>query len=206
MRKRIFFLCKCAVLIVSCIFFAVGCETFKQYQKPKASSKDKINSESAKNSEFNFDLPEEIAVAVNLNGVHQKPFLERYEDIVKESFESKRDIKHLKMKISEHESSIDKLRVAVKIVMDEVDKKSGKVNELIIENGKLRKQYADETSRLNDGIGKYKEQIEGLKVKLVKLQISDIKSKQDLIKVKTRYMMDKKRWGIKNKDIEITRR
>ena len=204
MLKRNFVLCKYIVLFLSCFFFVVGCETFKQYQKPKASSKDKINPESAKDSEVNIDLPEEIAVAVNLNGVHQKPFLERYEDLVKESFESKRDIKHLRMKIFEHESSIDKLRVTVEIVMDEVEKKSGKINGLEIENSKLKEQYANETLRLNNEIGKYKEQIEGLKVKLVKLQISEIKSKQDLIKVKTRYMIDKKRWGMD--EIEVTKK
>ena len=202
MGARNLSLCKSTVLFVTCFFLVVGCETYKKYQKPGAHSKNKITTELAKNDGGNSGIPEEMAVGVNLKSNYQKPFLERYEDLVNESFESKRDIKHLRMKILEHESMIDKLRVAVKIVMDEVDKKSGKINKLQVQNGKLMAKYTNETARMNDEISSYKGEIEGLKVKLVKLQISEIKSKQELIKVKTRYMIDKKRWGVK--DIEIT--
>lgn len=115
-------------------------------------------------------------------------FFDRYEQLLKELIEKKDKIKSLEDRVSNDEQVIKDLENKLKEKEENIKKDSGTIEELRTDNDNL-KEYIE---KMKEEMEPYRKEVKELKLNLLKAQIAETKAKQELIRLKTQYLIDKK--------------
>lgn len=120
---------------------------------------------------------------------HQEiSFFDRYEQLLKELIEKKDKIKSLEDRISNDEQVIRDLENELKEKKEYIEKGSDTIVVLRTENDKLK----EDIEKMKEEMEPYRKEVKELKLDLLKVQIAETKAKQELIRLKTQYLIDKK--------------
>ncbi len=141
------------------------------------------------------------AIAVNVGGGGNKPvsFLDRYEEQLRRLDANKSEIEGLKKMVKNGELQTNDLQTRLDVAIEEVELANGKVKELEALNEKMTIEFSEQLKKDGEMGVLYKKQVKELKLKLVKSQIDATKTKQELVRIKTQYLMDKKKWEEKER-------
>ncbi len=134
--------------------------------------------------------------AVNESIKSNKPayFLDKYEEQLKLMMGYKDEIKVLREELMEANNLIKKQQTDFETAKQESVKNAAKIQEMIILNGKLTGEFDGHIKELKEELAKFQKETKELKVKLLKSQITETKAKQDLVRIRTEYIMDKQKW------------
>lgn len=221
MRKMTLTLFGYAAIAAIFVFFLAGCVEYDTYRgtnrgadaaraKPSKTNQTDIKKQDTDLGQQNNNkesdvqqqisngggIPKDLAIGADVKSDQQKPFLDRYEDQLKKLMENEKEINQYKEKQKEQERTINELKTILETLTANLEGERVKVEGLQEENSKLIEQFTKENNDLKEKADRYDNEIKELKVKLAEAQISEVKAKQELIRVKTQYIMDKKRWGV----------
>lgn len=143
----------------------------------------------------NIGAPEEVAVSVDSDGHQPSSFLDRYEEQLHKLTANKKEIESLKARIKSDEKVIKDLSSMLEKSLQGSKQGEGLVMELQELHEKSNEEFENRLENESKKVEGYKSEIKGLKVKLIKARISETKTKQELVRVKTQYLIDKKKWG-----------
>lgn len=139
-------------------------------------------------------VPDNIAVGVSIGTDEQMPFVDSYEEQIEQLKMKAEEIKMYKEQIKGLEKITAELTGSVSSLRDAMAEKETTLGVLREQNNKLTAQFAEKIRKLQDQLDVYSSSIKAVKVELVGAQIAEVKAKQELVRVRTQYLMDKKRW------------
>lgn len=150
-------------------------------------------------SDNNSDFPSISAVSVDDSSGSPVSFLDRYENQLLQLAENKNKIEKLNEEVNKDKQLIKDLQKELEVLNGSTEIGAGKINELKAENERVKVEFTQKLEEVLKKSVKYQNDIKELKVKLIKSRIAETKAKQDLVRAKTQYLMDKKRWQEENR-------
>lgn len=212
-------------MVISIIFLAGGCVEYDKYvedrdmeegkpynqQQDSGSNKNsqkKTSPEDTQTPPKDKDINKEISkkegayentdVDAREIAFKQMPFLDRYEELLKQRMENMEEIKSLNEKIKTDDQTIKELQAKLENVNIALQEEIGRSEELEHLNSKITEDLGKENSELKGKDQGYLNEIKELKVNLLKSEIDLTKAKQEVIREKTQYILDKKQLGIED--------
>lgn len=128
----------------------------------------------------------------------QMPFLDRYEELLKQRIENMEEIKSLNEKIKTDDQTIKELQAKLDNVNSALHEEMGRSEDLEHLNNKITEDLGKENAELKGKDQGYRNEIKEFKIKLLKSEIDLTKAKQEVIRVKTQNILDKKQLGIED--------
>ncbi|MGR3317836.1 MAG: hypothetical protein ACUZ8O_05090 [Candidatus Anammoxibacter sp.] len=210
MWRKIQIQCKYLALLIILGFSFASCSVYNRYRaewfgKNGLSVKSFDESQIVDNNQtagdamlsHNSGISGDITVTVgagNSSG-QEKPLLEHYKELLAQLLEDEKEINQLRENQEAHDMIVNELKAKVEDFKVKLGEVEGKRLDLEEKNNKLVIKYTNEQSALEESAKKYAAEIGKLKVQLVEFQIAEVKAKQELVKIKTQYVMEKKKWA-----------
>ena len=136
--------------------------------------------------------PKSIGAAV-VSG-QKKPLLDHYQELLVQIKEDEEVISQLKEKQGELGTTVENLKTEIDVSKVKLKEEELKSLDLYEKNEELVIKYKNDSNALKAKEKGYVDEIEELKMQLIRFQINEVKSKQELVRVRTQHVMDKKRW------------
>lgn len=125
----------------------------------------------------------------------KKPLLDHYQELLVQMLEDEKVIKQFKKKQDELGTIVESLKANIEGFKVRFKEEEVKFKALEEKDKELVIKYANDSKALKAREKVYVDEIQELKMQLVKFQIGGIKTKQELVRVKTQYVMDRKKWA-----------
>ena len=144
----------------------------------------------------NRGMSGDIKVTVDTgNAEREKPLLDHYQELLARLLQDEKEINQLKEKQVENDITVKKLEASVEDYKAKLEEEGKKMLELEEKNKELKLvlRYTTEHRGPKGAGDEIAEEMEILKVQLIESQIAEVKAKQELIRIKTQYVMEKKK-------------
>ena len=155
-----------------------------------------VKSDAIQSKTDNSSKSESIGAAVvsGSNSGQKKPLLDHYQELLVQLLEDEKVISQFKSKQDELGTTVKNLKSEIEDSKAKLKKEELKSLDLYEKNQELVIKYKNDSNALKAKEKGYVDEIEGLKMQLVRFQIDEVKSKQELVRVKTQLVMEKRRW------------